>query len=224
MARTRGTANQATPKLPSDRKVAASGKKASAAKSKKNKTAAQPRKVRNHEKRDSDAVADVHKGKKNHLDQDSNGEEDFDIVESEEYDSEDYYPTKIAKERDSQKLDAGENKPAVNKTSQPAQKQLISEIPHKNKNHKSTKSSVPSSSKPPALTKIICVACHNAHAKCGKSDVPDQPCDRCARLGLECVFDPNYKRGGRRPSLPVGKMGKYKKMNTDQQPKKEEDM
>lgn len=144
-------------------------------------------------------------------------------MKSAEYDSEDYYPTKIAKKHDSQKLDAGENKEAVNKTSKAAQKQLVSETSHKR--HKSTKSSLPSSSsKPTAATRIICVACHDAHAKCnpGKGDVSGQPCDRCARLGLECIFDPNYKRGGRRPSLPVGKMVKDKKTTTGQESKEEE--
>lgn len=219
MARTRGTAAHGTPEFPSDRKIAAYGKKASGAKS---KTAAQPQKVRDHEKRDSDAAADVTQGKKNDRQEDNNGEEDFDIVESEECDSEDYYPTKIAKKRDSQKLNAGENKPAINKTSKVAQKQLRSEISHKN--HKSTRSSLPSSSsKPPAATRIPCVACNDAHAKCVKSDEKDQPCDRCARLGLECVFDPNYKRGGRRPSLPVGTIINEKKTTTGQQLKNEED-
>lgn len=212
MARTRGTANQANHELPSERKTDASGKKASATKHKKNKTAAQPQKVKQHEWPKSDAAGDNGQGKRNHMDDHSNDEEDFNMVESEEYDSEDYYPTKIVKKRDTQKLDAGENKGAVNKT---AQKQLISEM-----SHKSQKSSSRSSSgKPPTATKVICIACHDAHAKCGKSDEPGQPCNRCARMGLECVFDPHYKRRGRRPNLAVGKTVKDKTMTTGQQSK-----
>lgn len=61
MARTRGTAAHGTSELPSDRKIAASGKKASAANS---KTAAQLHKVRDHEKGDLNAVADIQGGKR----------------------------------------------------------------------------------------------------------------------------------------------------------------
>lgn len=142
--------------------------------------------------------------------------EDFDIVGS-DYNSEDYYPTMIAKKRDIQKLDDGQ-KP-VNKKSQTAQQQLNSNG-SSHRNHRSTKLAKSTSEAP--MVKITCVACNNAHVKCGKSDASGQPCGRCAKKGIQCVVDPNYRRARRHGPASLRQMATGNQKIPSQKPKEEE--
>lgn len=43
-----------------------------------------------------------------------------------------------------------------------------------------------------------CVSCRDSKVKCNSSAVPGQPCQRCAKLKLDCVVDKSHKRVSKR--------------------------
>lgn len=133
-----------------------------------------------------DGAADDEADEDDGSDEASNGE-DIDDAESEGDESENYYPTKIAKKREAEQADHGKN---VNMSSQGV-KEPKSKVTHKAPQARNLTKTSTASSVPPG---IPCIACKIARRKCNQDAEPGQPCERCARMRLQCVVDPKHKR------------------------------
>ncbi|KAL6824983.1 hypothetical protein V8C40DRAFT_245283 [Trichoderma camerunense] len=48
---------------------------------------------------------------------------------------------------------------------------------------------------------VACVNCRNSKVRCKTSQVPGQPCQRCAKLQISCVVDKSHKRVTKRSKL-----------------------
>ncbi|PTB72896.1 hypothetical protein M440DRAFT_1441756 [Trichoderma longibrachiatum ATCC 18648] len=48
---------------------------------------------------------------------------------------------------------------------------------------------------------VACVNCRNSKVRCRSSQVPGQPCQRCAKLDISCVVDKTHKRITKRSKL-----------------------
>ncbi|KAJ4415387.1 hypothetical protein N0V82_007382 [Gnomoniopsis sp. IMI 355080] len=140
-------------------------------------------------------------------------DEDFDGMESEGDDSEDYYPTKIAKKREADRVDNGKNvNSRASQGLQRANSKVTHKTPHRSSNHGKASTSNSASFPTSEPVNKPCTECSNAHSKCIQSRLPGQSCKRCAERGLSCVVDPNHSRtrhpGGKRSQGKTAKGAK----------------
>ncbi|KAI8660591.1 Zn(2)-C6 fungal-type domain-containing protein [Fusarium keratoplasticum] len=50
---------------------------------------------------------------------------------------------------------------------------------------------------------VACISCRDSKVRCRASPVAGQPCQRCAKLGLSCVYDRSHKRVTKRSKLEL---------------------
>ncbi|KAJ4394809.1 hypothetical protein N0V93_004029 [Gnomoniopsis smithogilvyi] len=199
MARTRNTVSKAARLLRSGRQVDSAGSNPTAAGSSisnKKKKSGNPEKSKGKSHfsegegvHQLDGTANDEAG----TEDSSNGEgdrEDSDVVDSEDDESENYYPTKIAKKREAEKAHDGDGISRAAHGMQRANIKVTNKAPQPSKHSKTSKSSTPTGE----LGKTPCIACSNAHCKCEQTAGSGQPCERCERMRLKCVVDPNHKR------------------------------
>ncbi|KAI5459951.1 hypothetical protein BGZ63DRAFT_389097 [Mariannaea sp. PMI_226] len=50
---------------------------------------------------------------------------------------------------------------------------------------------------------VACISCRDSKVRCRANSVPGQPCQRCAKLQLSCVYDRSHKRVTRKSKLEL---------------------